>query len=370
MPGAARLLRALHRRLLPDDPSIGWTPYLWLVYLSFFFIRYWYVTPSAGEAIAAALSIALFLVLYFSGYWRKGWGMVVPVAGIATIGTAWAPVNPGAGVFFIYAASFAGWLGPVRRAAFGVAVVFAWGLTVVLTLQLRPQFWLPVLLFAPLVGLVSIYYSGQKRRDAALRLSQEEVRQLARLAERERISRDLHDLLGHTLSVITLKAELAGRLVERDPGRAAAEIREVEEVSRAALAQVREAVTGIRTRGLAGELEHARVALKAAAVELVVEGSPPPLPPGREAVLALVLREAVTNVIRHAEASTCAVRWRPEGTELVLEIHDDGRGGTVVAGGGIEGMRERLASVGGRLDVATEYGTRLRAWLPLEEAAA
>ena len=97
-------------------------------------------------------------------------------------------------------------------------------------------------------GVIGIYDATRHRRNAALRLSQEEVRQLARVAERERISRDLHDLLGHTLSVITLKAELAARLVDRDPARAGEEMREVERVSRAALAEVREAVSGIRTR--------------------------------------------------------------------------------------------------------------------------
>src|SRR5690606_24674049 len=110
---------------------------------------------------------------------------------------------------------------------------------------------------------------------------------------------------GHTLSVITLKAELAARLIDRDPGRAGAEMRDVERVSRAALADVREAVSGIRTRGLPGEIEHARVALKAACVRLEVVGELPKLAPAQEAVLAMVVREAVTNVIRHAQADTC-----------------------------------------------------------------
>jgi two-component system, NarL family, sensor histidine kinase DesK len=364
-----RWLRSLHRRLLPDDPAIGWTPYLWLVFLSFFFIRYWFVRPTPGEAVAVVVTLAVFLPLYFRGYWVRGWSLIPVIAGIAAIGTAWAPVNVGAGVFFIYAAGLAGSLGPVRRAAFAVSCLAAWTLVVTLAWQRSPIFWLPTLVFGPLVGVVNIYHAGQRRRDAALRLSQQEVRQLARLAERERISRDLHDLLGHTLSVVALKAELAGRLLERDPERAGSEIREVEEVARAALAEVREAVLGMRARGLVGELEHARVALKAAAVELAVAGGVPELPPDREAVLALVLREAVTNVIRHAEASHCAVALRAENAELLLEVRDDGRGGILTGSGGIEGMRERLAAVGGRLEIACEYGTTVRAWLPLEAPA-
>jgi two-component system, NarL family, sensor histidine kinase DesK len=363
-----RWLLALHRRLLPADPDIGWLPYLWLVYLAFFFIRYAYVPPGIGEWTAVLASLAIFLLLYFSAYWRRGWALIPNIAGIAMIGVAWAPANIGAGVFFIYAAAFAGQLGPTPRALFGIGAVIASALLTALAWQPNVQFWMPAVLFGALVGVINLYYAGQSRRDAALRLSQQEVRQLAAVAERERISRDLHDLLGHTLSLITLKAELAGRLLARDPGRAAAEIAEVEQVSRATLAQVREAVGGIRGRGLAGEIAHARLALKAAGVRLEQQGEPPSLPPAHEAVLAMVLREAVTNVVRHAQAQHCRLLLQVSSDELLLELRDDGRGGRITPGTGIDGMRQRLAAVGGRLEVGTEYGTRLRAWLPLAES--
>lgn len=354
--------QAIHRRLLP--PEAGWIPYLWLVYLSFFSIRYFYSPPGALESVAIALTLIAFLALYFGGYWKRGWALVPTIIGIGVLGTVWAPHNVGAGVFFIYAASFAGWLGPVRRAATGVAAVIVWAMAVAYVWQPHPTFWAAALVFGVIIGIISIYDSTQRRRDAALRLSQEEVRQMARVAERERISRDMHDLLGHTLSVITLKAELAARLIDRDPARAATEIREVEQVSRAALADVREAISGIRTRGLVGELEHARVALKAAGVRLEVEGDVPTVSPAAEAVLAMVVREAVTNVVRHAQASYCRVVLRRDADEAFVEVQDDGRGGKALAGGGIDGMRARLAAAGGRLEVGDEFGVRLRAWLP------
>lgn len=360
-----RWLLAIHRRLLPADPMIGWTPYLWLVYLSFFFIRYFYQAPSPAEAAALVATVLAFLALYFNGYWKRGWRLVPNVVGIALIGTLWAATNVGSGVFFIYAASFAGWMGPPRRAIVAVGVVMAWTVVVALTLQQHPTFWVPALLFGPLIGMVNIYYAGQQRRSAELRLSQDEVRTLAQVAERERISRDLHDLLGHTLSVITLKAELASKLMERDPKRAAEEIREVEQVSRSALAQVRDAVAGFRQRGLAGEIEHARLALKSAAVRFEFDGETPGLPPGVEAVVALVLREAVTNIIRHAQATICRIVIRVEDGEVMLEVKDDGRGAGHATGGGIDGMRTRLAEVGGRFEIAEDYGTRVRAWVPV-----
>lgn len=367
-----RWLRALHRRLLPGDRSVGWLPYLWLVYLFFFFIRYFFVKPSATEAVAVGMTLLVFLGLYFNGFWHRGWTLVLHMAGLSLLGTAWAPVNPGASVFFIYATAFAGHLGPIRRAVVGMIAVVAWAMVVAWAWQPSVWFWFPALVFGTLIGVVNIYEAAKSRQNAELRLSQQEVRQLARVAERERISRDLHDLLGHTLSVITLKAELAGQLVDRNPARAKSEIRQVEEVSRAALAQVREAVSGFRARGLPGELEQAELALKAVAVDFVTDGAPPPLAPADEAVLALVLREAVTNVIRHAQATSCRILLRAEAGEGFLEVRDDGRGGRITAGGGIEGMRARLAAVGGRLEVTSDRGTRVRAWLPLtpvEEAA-
>lgn len=358
-------LRAIHGRLLPDIPGVGWTPYLWLVYLGFFFIRYFYVTPSLTEGVAIAATLVVFLVLFFAGYWRTGWAQVPIVAGIALLGTVWAPYNTGAGVFFIYACSFAAWIGPPSRAVGAIVLVLLWAVLIAVLWQPHPTFWMPALMFGAIIGAVNIHYAGQTRKDAALRMSQDEVRQLARVAERERISRDLHDLLGHTLSLITLKAELAKRLVATDPVRATDEIAEVERVSRAALAEVREAVSGIRARGFAAELEHVKLALKAGGVDLEVDGELPTMRPEAEAVLAMVMREAVTNVVRHAQARQCRILVRAEDGEVLLEVRDDGRGGQLQSGGGIDGMRARLAAADGRLEIADEYGTRVRAWLPL-----
>ncbi len=358
------VFKMIHRRLLPAEASVGWLPYLWLVYTAFFFLRYLHVDADAAEQVAVLLTIFAFLALYFNAHWRRGWELVPTIIGLGILGTLWAPINVGANTFFIFACSFAGWLGPVQRAMFGIAAVLLWAMIVAFFLRPELVFWVTVLVFGTMAGLICVYDSTQARRAALLRLSQAEVRQMAQVAERERISRDLHDLLGHTLSVITLKAELAARLVGRDPARATAEIREVEQVSRAALAEAREAISGMRTRGLAGELEYARIALKAAGVDLTVDGALPDVAPANEAVLAMIVREAVTNVIRHAEASQCRIVLRHDHGESFVEVHDDGRGGQAIAGGGIDGMRARLAAAGGRLEVGDEFGLRLRAWLP------
>src|SRR5690606_21270928 len=166
---------------------------------------------------------------------------------------------------------------------------------------------------------------------------------LATVAERQRIARDLHDLLGHTLSVIVLKSELASRLVHVDPDRATAEVEEIEQIGRQALGEVRAAVTGYRSRGLRAELDGARVALAAADIDIDIEGPPHPTDrlPDQATALAMALREAGTNVVRHAEARHATISITPLDGHVRLRVTDDGRGSAGLAGSGITGMRER-----------------------------
>lgn len=230
--------------------------------------------------------------------------------------------------------------------------------------------WLPVV--TVIVALVVQAEHVGQRKDAALRLSHDEVRRLAAVAERERIGRDLHDLLGHTLSLVALKSDLAARLVERDPVAARSEIDAVSRVARDALAQVRSAVSGIRSAGIAAELASAKLLLECDGVALRHDWNESgmagaALPPRVENALALVVREAVTNVQRHADAGQADVVLRSEGDGVVLRISDDGRGGALTPGNGLAGMRERVEALGGRLQVESKrgHGTVVEAWLPL-----
>ncbi len=352
-------------RLLPDLPEIGWTPYLWLVYFLAFFLEPVERRASGREWLAVALATALFLVLYFRGYWKQGVDLLPVILGQALLGVIFVPINSGALVFFIYAAACVGFTGPPRVATtWLLAVVGGFGLEAWL-LALPPPTWIPGVVFALLIGAANTHFAEAHRSRRKLRLAQDEVERLAKLAERERIARDLHDLLGHTLSVIALKAELAGRLLARDPAAAATEIDEVQRISREALSEVRRAVEGYRERGLPAEVAGARRALQAAGVSFECELEPPRLPAAVEGVLALALREAVTNVIRHAGARSCRVTLERQGNEVRLEVSDDGRGGGAAEGVGLTGMRERAAALGGRLDRLGEGGTTLRVSLPL-----
>lgn len=228
--------------------------------------------------------------------------------------------------------------------------------------------WIPVLSF--IVGMVVNVENLNAQKDAALQLSQDEVRRLATTAERERIGRDLHDLLGHTLSLITLKLELARKLYDREDVRARQELGEAEAIAREALAQVRSAVTGIRASDLAGELASARLLLECQQVHLHY-APPPAMPADVERGLALVLREAATNIARHARATQAHVEFLREGKQLVMQIRDDGRGGVQADGNGMAGMRERVVALGGAFSVDSPRGegTRLSARIPLAAAS-
>jgi len=211
-----------------------------------------------------------------------------------------------------------------------------------------------------------------EKKDAEIRLSHEEVRRLAALAERERIGRDLHDLLGHTLSLITLKSELANKLFDRDVAAAKREMADVERVARDALAQVRRAVTGIRAAGFAAELASAKLLLESNSVNLSYELADVPLPADVETALAMTVREAATNIQRHARATHARVMLSIENGTLALRVEDNGRGGAIVPGNGLSGMRERLACIGAQLRVESERGrgTVLTVTLPQPEAVA
>ena len=195
--------------------------------------------------------------------------------------------------------------------------------------------------------------------NAELWAARDELARTAVAEERLRFARDLHDLLGHSLSLIALKSELAGRLAERDPARVREEMADVEATARQALAEVREAVSGYREVTLAQALAEARSALSAAGIRLDVPRRPDPLPPAVDAVLGWVVREATTNVLRHSGARTVTVAVEA-GPDAVLVVTDDGRGSDAPPGSGLSGLAERVRAVGGRLACGRVQGGGFR----------
>ena len=357
-------LMRVHRFLLPDDPNVGWIPYLWLVYLSGFV--FWLANPAthATLRVSGSVAVALFLVLYFLGYRTSGTRRVAIIVAMTILGAIFIPIHPSAMVFYIFGGAFAGMIGPPRTGAIVLGSVAAFVIAHGLVVDLSPITISIATILTLLIGVVNLYYVEHHRQNEALKLSQQEIRRLAVVAERERIARDLHDLLGHTLSVIALKSELAAKLIGRDDARATAEVREIESITREALAEVRSAVTGFRA-GLAQELSNARRALEAADIEFSYELAVDELPPRHEDVLAMVLREGVTNVVRHSGARTCRLTIVAQAAAVRLELRDDGRGGVTLENAGLAGMRSRLATIGGALEIGQKGGTELRATAPM-----
>lgn len=200
-----------------------------------------------------------------------------------------------------------------------------------------------------------------------LRATREELARAAVEKERLRFSRDLHDLLGHTLSVIVVKAEATRRLAHRDLGAALGQVSDIESVGRQALTEIREAVTGYREGSLATELDRARDLLSAAGIDAVVRQTGPPLDPQTAALLGWVVRESATNVVRHSRAARCEIEVTGTTEQTRLVITDDGCGaGPGAAGSGLKGLAERLAAAGGSLTSgpAPHSGFRVTAVLP------
>nr|WP_248284276.1 sensor histidine kinase [Qipengyuania pacifica] len=221
-----------------------------------------------------------------------------------------------------------------------------------------------------MVGAANISRAALEDKNQALAESRDEVRQLAAAAERERIGRDLHDLLGRTLTLIAIKADLAAKLSDRDSDEARKEMREIAAAARQGLADVRSAVNGMTGATLSRELATSQAALSVAGIRCKIEGDADRIDPGSSAVLAMALREAITNVIRHSGASLCEIILKQQPGGLEMTVSDNGHGEAVRAGGGISGLRSRLGAAGGDLAVrGTSEGTRLVARLPQGAAA-
>ncbi|MGN2242323.1 sensor histidine kinase [Frateuria sp. GZRR33] len=328
--------------------------------------------PLGSWLVSTLLAVPVFVYLYSRVYVGPRRRVEWYVAGMAATGLALWACNPSGFILLILASVVSAFSPSWRRWLASVAVMGAFALA---------KAWsfgdpLSVALWVAMAGLFggfsNVAYMHSARKDVELSLSQSEVRRLATLAERERIGRDLHDLLGHTLSLVALKSELARRLALAEPARAQREMAEVERVARHALAEVRAAVTGMRCSDLGAELTSARLMLEASGVAF--EGVLPDglaLPDGIEAPIALVLREAITNIHRHARATRASVSVAFEDDMLQMRICDNGRGGLAAHGNGVSGMRERVRALGGTLaiDSPPRHGTTLSIRVPVATPA-
>jgi two-component system sensor histidine kinase DesK len=352
-----------------ENPDVGNqknSGYIWLLYSVFFFIDP-IMSHSRRLWIETGIIYSIFLAIYVS-YMRARTTRLrhLLIGSIYLLGLISFPINGGAPSFFIYAAAFLPFVVVPTAVFISVLILMVLGLSIeAYLLHINLIAMLLTGCVMTVVAITNAIIAKQKRADFKLSLAHEEIEQLAAVAERERIARDLHDVLGHTLSVIVLKAELAGRLIDRDPQRAIQEIADVEKTARTALSEVREAIGGYRSQGLPAEMELARNTLQSAGVTLACESPLPHLRAAEETVLCLAVREAVTNIVRHAQATHCRMSFTTSsGGHHSLIITDDGNHPNLQEGNGLRGMRQRVESLGGRLSITTDPGVTLLIELP------
>jgi two-component system sensor histidine kinase DesK len=341
---------------------------------------YFFFTPAYRQPFGIwmkfAIFYAAFLILYFLVGMLKGRRQAVVFVLFFLIVFLYYPLNQGAYVIFVYPFAVLCLFVTRWRTLLLVLIAMMAGVVVETRYLGRPFFIAEsVLLYCVIFGFGNFAFAQQVRTNSLLERANSEIERLSREAERERIARDLHDLLGHTLTVITVKLDLARRLLSRepDPNLAAArhEIVEAEQVARNALAEVREAVSGYRAQGLDAEIARSRQTLLSADVKLVTTLAPANLSSSQVNVLCLALREAVTNIVRHAHATVCHVALLEDDRTIQFTIKDNGLGGHVREGNGLRGMRERVQSVAGTMKLAcsADGGTCLEITVPRANAS-
>lgn len=340
-------------------------PWPWLVYLVFLPLPWLWRWPDATTLITSALAVMTFLPLYVAAHRWQGLKLVGACAAITAIGIALAALPVGWTVFPIYAASAMGHARPRSVAILGIAAIAVVTMVTGLALSQPTLWWLPGALLVAMTGGATISREAFYDRTQALLATQEEVRRLAGTAERERIARDLHDVVGRTLTLVALKADLAARLLDRDRDATRKEVEAIAAAARAGLADVRAALAGQAGGGLAQEASASIAALRTAGVQPTLTGDAANVPANAGAVLAMTLREAVTNVIRHAGARHCMIHIIADPGYARLVVEDDGVGLSGREGNGLTGMRQRLVAAGGALHLApAQSGTRLEASVP------
>lgn len=362
--------------LFPKSPWLS--IYGWVIFglLPFFFI----FRSSSPIEIMIGISLVLLFFLSYRFSYRSKTGLVYMWISFEMVINVIMTLLFGYVYLSIFVAFF---IGNIRHP---VGFFIVYGIHIALTIgAIITGFFIEIDLFLPqfhfilisVIGVVllpfNLYNRGKREKlEGQLEYARERISELIILEERERIARDLHDILGQKLSLIGLKSDLASRLIYKNSEAAEKELMDIRQTASTALKEVRELVDDIRMTKLADELIRVQHVLKAAEMNYTVTGNPEfvnHVPPLVENVLSMCLKEAVTNIVKHSYASVCHFTFEQTTDELKMSIQDDGIGipakGKNLPGNGLQGIRERLEFVNGRLDIDTEHGTELLIRVPI-----
>jgi two-component system sensor histidine kinase DesK len=306
------------------------------------------------------LSFGVFLAFAFVGavYWSRPRVMIWACAAMLALAVSFTSYRPHGVIYFIYAAAYVP-LACTGRPVTALLLVATVAATALLL-------WWLLWPFAPMPFVVALEALLIGAAITSVAKEQHQLRNALKSMEQDRIARDLHDVLGHTLSVIVLKSEVANRLADTDWQRAKKEMKEVESLARQTLSEVRDAITGVRAGNLHTEMANARTALQAADIRVEEGVGEIALPTDVARTLSLVLREAVTNVIRHAQATQCRLSLVEDGGVLQMQVRDNGRGHVGPEGFGVRSIRRRISEIGGSAQWRHDEGTELTITVPLK----
>lgn len=317
----------------------------------------------------AAVIYVLFILLFFQVVRNIGRKAALPTAGIVLLSAIGAGVYPGTNILFGYAGFFSGYYFNAKQSVLFLMANIAAQLTTAVSFNLVT----PYFLGPSLAVTISLYIYGAFSRKEVIHQhnkeqQSEQIEQLAAIAERERIARDMHDLLGHSLSSLALKSELAQKLMSKGQmEKASQEIGEVADLSRKTLAEVREAVTGLKKRSLQAGLSDLIEELRNLGFSTQFSQSLPRVNAKVESALLMLCKEWVTNILRHSNGDTVNIALSHTNKAITLLIKDNGQTKNIVAGNGIIGMRSRVDELDGSLSINQTGGVELHISLPYKE---
>lgn len=352
-----------------DDQLQKKLSWVYLFNLVFFFIPLFTVRFAWWQYLLMALALGCFLFCYFWAYRCTRQQMLKPTLGIIAIASLITPINPGAIAMFSYAGFFIGYANPLKRYLAAISALIALLVVLDLTLTIHwPHFLhigVPIVLGVSFLGWIE---QQTLRKRLQERQSADEIKQLAAMVERERIGRDLHDILGHTLSSVILKADLAEKLLARGQASAAQQhLTELSHIAREALSQVRQSVSGYTHQGLTAEVSKLLTRLRDAGFQAELTGEIPQVASRYETTLILALTELVTNTMRHSKGDNCELCFHTTPTTLKVKLDDNAAVPTLTEGNGLTGLRERLAAIGADLTLRLTPTFSATITLPLKE---
>jgi len=352
---------------------MGFFPYMWFVYL--LFPIYHLVQSSGWKLVIGSGMLIVFIITYRQLYFVKRTFVFWACVQMVLIFLFALFYNPFMIFFGFFTASAMGFTPnkKVFRVLLCLLVIMLGAflfinmnqLTTTSLVNIVPMF---ILMLLTPFGMRN--FNQKKMLRNQLNEANEQIKDLVKREERQRIARDLHDTLGHTLSLITLKSQLVEKLIVKNPERASVEAKEITQTSRTALKQLRELISDMRMITVEEELEQIKAILQAATIELEIkqETSASSLSPIEQNILGMCLREAVTNVVKHSKATRCTVSVLESQGELILTVEDNGVGLTDQNhdGNGIRGMKERIALIDGFVELGTiNPGTLLIVKVPV-----